>query len=812
MRAALQSRKNRDVVRAAARDAVEALEGRTLLSNVPFVAQTPLTTSASHAHASVIADVDGDGDNDVVTASQTDNTVAWFENNGSGSFTRHVISTSEPGARTVFVIDLNGDGHMDIISAAEQGDVKWYQNDGNENFTAHSITTGNVGANDVSVADIAGDHDGHLDVISDNQTADSLVWYENDGHENFTPHTIAASAGTIKDTTPVDLDRDGDADIITAAQTGNKVVWYENDGAGGFTPHTIDSAATGTFSAVAGDLDGDGDIDVTAACNGNNSIVWYENLGNESFTKHTLTSSAQGAIRVFIADVDSDGDSDILATDFGDDKVQWFENLGDGSFSSAHVIASSFNQATDVTAGDLDGDGDNDVVASSFQDNTIRWFKNTGGRLQLNATSTAASGIGNGAADDVLKITATHLGQTGDNPDHLSSIGVAFLSASSATALSTAQASALLSSVSVYRDANADGAFDGSDTLVTSVNSLSLSGSGVQTIGLPAGDPNANFGPNAPATFFVVLTMKPDASSQAVNSFRVSSASGTATDRVTNRVLVNVITTPATTPAIAATAVSPPPGPPPSPPPPPPGTLPISATAEGSLPDIAVSGEKTHASVRVTVSNPDAATFSQTVTINLYTSLDTTLDGADALTLTTAKKLKIKSEHEKAIKLKIRNFPAGLSDGVYHVIAQVVPAAGTTATAVTDATSNIQAPFVNLAGTMVAPTAITIGKKSAVKAVVQNLGNVLLSGTVMIDVQATPQIVTDVINTLASIPVKLKLKPNHGKKVTLKFLTPANLTAGQSYTFNVVLDSTSLVTESTEADNLIVSATPTLVS
>jgi hypothetical protein len=805
------SRRHR--IRDAAITVAEMLEGRTFLSNVPFVAQTALTTSAMHAHSTVLFDVDRDNDLDVVTASQTDQTVAWFENIG-GSFTEHIVSTSQPGARTAYAVDLDGDTDIDLLSAAEQGNVVWYENNGSQVFTAHNIITGNPGANDVSVADLNGDE--KLDVIADDQSTDSLIWYENNGSQAFTPHTIANTAGTIKDTDPIDLDGDGDIDIVTAAQTGNRIVWFENNGNSTFTGHTIDASATGSFSAVAGDIDGDGDIDIAAASNGANSIQWYENNGNQGFTKHTLTTASQGAIRVFIADIDSDGDTDILSCDFGDDKVQWFENIGDGSFAAPHVIATGVNQATDVAAGDLDGDGDLDVTSASFQDNTIRWYQNTGGRLQLDAVSTAPSAIGNSDFDDLLKLTATHVGRSGDNPDRLATVGVKFLSATSSTALSTPQASALIGTLSLYRDSNANGAFDNSDLLVATTSSLSLSGTGVQTLSLSSGDSNANFGPGSPATFFVAVTMKADASSQAVNSFRVASASGTAADRTTSRVLVNATSTAATTTAVLATAVSPPPGPPPSPPPspppPPPGTGTLTAVAEGTLPPIAVSGERAKASVRLTVSNPSVDLFNGRVTINLFASTDTTLDGGDLLALNTSKKLKIKGSREKAIKLKLRGFPAGLSDGVYHLLAQIVPEQGTATVIATDATSTVQAPFFNLNGTVASPPAtLQIGKKSSMKVLISNTGNVLLNNTVLVTVRALPTIVTDVLNELGSIQVRLKLKPNHPKKVTLKFLTPLNLPAG-TYTLEAVLDSTSLVPESNEGDNLATSPTPTTVA
>ena len=63
-------------------------------------------------------DVDGDGDVDVLSAVFVDDTVAWYENDGSQSFTERIITTLANGASTVFAIDVDGDGDVDALSAS----------------------------------------------------------------------------------------------------------------------------------------------------------------------------------------------------------------------------------------------------------------------------------------------------------------------------------------------------------------------------------------------------------------------------------------------------------------------------------------------------------------------------------------------------------------------------------------------------------------------------------------------------------------------------------------------------------------------
>ena len=66
-----------------------------------------------------------------------DNKIAWYENNGSESFTAHTITTAAIGASTAsFAADLDGDGDTDVLSASTSDDkIAWYENDGSENFT-----------------------------------------------------------------------------------------------------------------------------------------------------------------------------------------------------------------------------------------------------------------------------------------------------------------------------------------------------------------------------------------------------------------------------------------------------------------------------------------------------------------------------------------------------------------------------------------------------------------------------------------------------------------------------------------------------
>lgn len=70
-------------------------------------------------HSLDVADMDGDGDTDVISGEQfgTQKVMVW-ENDGSGSFTEHVVDSGKESHLGARVADLDGDGDLEIVSIA----------------------------------------------------------------------------------------------------------------------------------------------------------------------------------------------------------------------------------------------------------------------------------------------------------------------------------------------------------------------------------------------------------------------------------------------------------------------------------------------------------------------------------------------------------------------------------------------------------------------------------------------------------------------------------------------------------------------
>ena len=79
-------------------------------------------------HCLVVADFDQDGDADAATCAYGDRVAAWYENDGAGQFTVHVVGRNQ-AAYDIRAVDMDGDSDLDLLVAGQQSaNVVWYAN------------------------------------------------------------------------------------------------------------------------------------------------------------------------------------------------------------------------------------------------------------------------------------------------------------------------------------------------------------------------------------------------------------------------------------------------------------------------------------------------------------------------------------------------------------------------------------------------------------------------------------------------------------------------------------------------------------
>ncbi len=193
-----------------------------------------INNSADEARSIYAIDLDNDNNIDVVSASFLDDKIAWYENiNGDGSsWTAHIINNSANGAQDVFAIDLDNDNDIDVLSASQYDDkVAWYENNGGSplSWTSHIITTSADAPMEVYAIDL--DNDNDIDVLSASLDGDKIAWYENNGGSplSWTSHIITTSVDGAEDVFAIDLDADNDIDVLSASLYDDKIAWYESD-------------------------------------------------------------------------------------------------------------------------------------------------------------------------------------------------------------------------------------------------------------------------------------------------------------------------------------------------------------------------------------------------------------------------------------------------------------------------------------------------------------------------------------------------------------------------------------------------------
>ncbi len=367
-----------------------------------------ISSDAVNASSVFAIDLNGDGLPDVLSASEGDNKLAWYENLGFGNFGPQLIISLEVGFNCiVFAIDFDADGDADVLSGAD-GKIAWYENDGLGNFSPEQIINTLVFGNiDIYAVDL--DQDGDPDVLSSSSSSGVIAWYENDGLGNFGPFQIVVN--NLEEPFSVfaeDLDGDADMDVISGSgiySDLNFVGWYENDGDGNFgTSQIINSDVNAPSSVHAIDLDGDQDNDVVWTSGASlNKIGYNINNGDGTFGPQVIISQSFVNSRSLVAkDLDKDGDPDLLLTSFSDDNIFWFENDGAANFGPPQIIDDAINGAISVFAIDLDADGDEDVLGCSLINNEVFWYENLGFLVDAFPNNPSCIGLDNASIQVIV--------------------------------------------------------------------------------------------------------------------------------------------------------------------------------------------------------------------------------------------------------------------------------------------------------------------------------------------------------------------------------------------------------------------------
>ncbi len=410
---------------AAARQVVETLETRRLLS-VSFAAPITTTLASGFTPATFAsADVNGDGISDLVistVAGGSGNVDLVLTGNGDGTFSGQTNVLVQPNLNNVPVLqlaDINRDGAIDILQGAfvsgpapQEGGIGIALGNGDGTFTdAQSFATLGSTPVSLSVADLNNDHIPDLlaNVIGTSGTGGfaAVDFKPGNGDGSFKDFPEALQNQPSHASFLANFTGNGPLDLASSFGVA------QGNGDGTFRSPVAYPTGNGLGLLLSGDFNGDGKPDIALAPDYTQtaqagSIIILINQGTLNFNATTIPISASDLTGMTLADLDGDGKTDIVASvgatsaDHAN-TVAVMTGNGDGTFA-APLYTPIGSDGGPVLAADVTGRGKLDVVVLNPAAKTVTVMTNQALGV---ATTTLTSNASTAVAGDPVQFIAT---------------------------------------------------------------------------------------------------------------------------------------------------------------------------------------------------------------------------------------------------------------------------------------------------------------------------------------------------------------------------------------------------------------------
>lgn len=309
------------------------------------------------------------------------------------TFAKPALYTVGSNPVDIAVGDLNRDGRLDLVTADNSGDsVSVLLGRGDGTFTQrgpYSVPGSGPGA--VAIGDFTGDGKPDVAMLTLGDPKEVAVFPgKGDGTLGAaSPHSPTLNAYGLALAT-ADINHDGHPDIIAATSTGTgDIEVFLSNGDGTFTAKPSLTVPNVTSLAV-GDVNGDHIPDIVAGAD--NGLVVLLGNGNGTFGAAHGYSSTTPVGWVTLGDFNGDGHQDVaLATNAGAPAIGIALGVGNGALNDPVMngIASTYDQ---VAAGDMFSNGRLDPVAVSHHDNKLSVFYGNGdGSLSTEADTSVTT-------------------------------------------------------------------------------------------------------------------------------------------------------------------------------------------------------------------------------------------------------------------------------------------------------------------------------------------------------------------------------------------------------------------------------------
>jgi hypothetical protein len=331
-------------------------------------AAASVATAGNSPRGLTTGDVNADGRPDVLVANRSSSSVSIFLGRSNGSFS--LTSTGQlpagAGARAIAAADFNNDGRVDIVSGNETAaTVTFFDNDTALVPAAFSLRRQAVGdgvyglgGGDTVIADF--NEDGRPDFINGPRVLISGT--------TAVPFALRPST-SVQATAAADMNRDGHLDavlLVDSRDPGTGAAWtgvevHIGDGRGRFVVQSRVQAGRFLRDLRLGDINRDGLTDIVVA-DFYSGLIIVRQLGGGSYGLGTARLPAAPS-RLKLEDVNRDGILDAITTSVFPASVM--VSAGNGSGFGAATTIDADTGFGDVEAADLDHDGCVDFVLTS---------------------------------------------------------------------------------------------------------------------------------------------------------------------------------------------------------------------------------------------------------------------------------------------------------------------------------------------------------------------------------------------------------------------------------------------------------------
>lgn len=318
----------------------------------------------------IVADLDGDGDLDVATASEDQLLV--LENTGGGRLGAPGVVTADSRTRTIAAVDLDGDGLPELLSTSQTSDtVSSYPNLGGLRFTTPRTTSAPGRPAAILAADLDADGTPEI-VVADGSGARVLVFAtsETGGLIENSPYLLGGATPASLQSS--DMDGDGILDLVVGIDRAVAVL--RGTGETGLEPAIVLDVITSTASnVVVADANGDALPDILIGRSSPNEAIVFVGDGSGGFEPVPVDL---WVVPRALAAADLDGDADVelvaLGVSLERPAILWGGEphvTPPPTFSRREVSLGARPHGADL--GDFNNDGIVDIVTSSGDDVTI---------------------------------------------------------------------------------------------------------------------------------------------------------------------------------------------------------------------------------------------------------------------------------------------------------------------------------------------------------------------------------------------------------------------------------------------------------